>query len=64
MISLAALDRNCTDFHVQADEELKRLLIHGILHLEGFDHATNEITEPMIRLQEEIIRKTGKESLF
>ena len=41
-------------------EELKRLLIHGTLHLLGFDHATNDFaSEPMLIRQEEMMRSLG-----
>jgi probable rRNA maturation factor len=55
VISLDTLVRNAGFFGVSVDEELRRLLIHGILHLDGMDHKSNEKTEPMLRLQEEIL---------
>jgi probable rRNA maturation factor len=55
IISLDTLAANCTQFSVSADEELKRLLIHGILHLSGHDHKTNEPDEEMLVLQEELL---------
>ena len=55
VISLDALEENASAFKVPADEELRRLLIHGILHLSGGDHATNEIKEPMIKTQEDLL---------
>lgn len=39
VISIPALMRNTRTFNVRANEELKRLLIHGILHLSGLDHG-------------------------
>jgi probable rRNA maturation factor len=39
VISVDTLARNARDFKVPADEELKRLLVHGILHLAGYDHG-------------------------
>ncbi|MGP1588070.1 MAG: rRNA maturation RNase YbeY [Treponemataceae bacterium] len=39
IISISALMRNVEVFNVSADEELKRLLIHGLLHLDGQDHG-------------------------
>lgn len=55
VISLPAVQRNAEEFNVNADEELKRLLIHGILHLNGMDHETNEAAEPMLLKQEAIL---------
>lgn len=55
VISLPALARNAADFSVDPDDELKRLLIHGILHLSGLDHASNEASEPMLAKQEALL---------
>lgn len=55
VISLDSLKKNCTDFEVSEDEELKRLLIHGILHLSGLDHSDNSPQQEMLKLQESIL---------
>jgi len=55
VISLDALEENASAFKVSADEELRRLLVHGILHLSGKDHVTNEAKEPMLKIQEDIL---------
>ena len=55
VISLETLEENAVYFTVKPDEELRRLLIHGILHLDGMDHETNEAAEPMLQLQEKIL---------
>ena len=57
VISIKAIERNCENFNVSFDEEVDRLLIHGILHLLGHDHKTNDKDEPMLVLQEEILSK-------
>ncbi len=54
-ISLQALKRNALSFSVETEEELLRLLIHGILHLLGADHETNEATEEMLVRQEALL---------
>ena len=56
-ISLDTLRENSRAFGVDPDEELRRLLIHGILHLDGMDHETNDEAEPMLRLQEKILEE-------
>jgi len=38
-ISIPAMMRNATEFDVSANDELKRLIVHGILHLDGNDHG-------------------------
>jgi len=55
VISLDTLRENARYFNIGEDEELRRLLIHGILHLDGMDHRTNEKNEPMLQLQERIL---------
>ncbi|MCL2600549.1 MAG: rRNA maturation RNase YbeY [Treponema sp.] len=56
-ISLETLRENAGLFGIDEDEELRRLLIHGILHLDGMDHHTNDKAEPMLRLQEQILEE-------
>ena len=38
-------------------EELKRLLVHGLLHLSGMDHATARTEKRMFGLQEKLVRE-------
>jgi len=40
------------------------LLIHGILHLDGMKHKTNDETEPMLQLQEHILAKLSKKQIL
>ncbi len=51
------LRRNASTFNVTEDEELRRLLIHGVLHLSGENHQTNDMSEPMLIKQEKILSK-------
>jgi probable rRNA maturation factor len=64
VISLEALEENASFFHVSSDEELRRLVIHGILHLDGLDHDTNEETEPMLQLQERLLKELSGEHIL
>lgn len=62
VISLAGLARNVEEFRVPEAEELRRLVLHGILHLSGMDHEDNDPSRPMLALQEELLaslRKAG-----
>ncbi len=62
IISLDTVPKNADYFGVSQNEELKRLLIHGVLHLNGFDHGDAHIepgVEPedeMLKLQESLLR--------
>lgn len=64
VISLETLRENARYFESSEDEELRRLLIHGILHLDGMDHETNEKTEPMLELQEKILTDLAGECIL
>ncbi len=55
VVSLDTLARNAAEFSVSQDQELKRLLIHGVLHLTGMDHSDNSPDQPMLVLQEEVL---------
>ncbi len=59
-ISVDSMNRNADSLSVDRAEELRRLLVHGILHLRGMDHSTNDFqTEPMLIEQERIMRELG-----
>lgn len=61
IISLETLPKNAAYFEVSENEELKRLLVHGILHILGFDHGEEHIEkgmEPqceMLQIQENML---------
>jgi len=57
VISVEMVEENAARFGVPPIEELHRLLIHGILHLAGMDHATNAEGEPMLVFQERLLRE-------
>ncbi len=42
---------------VRAREEVLRLLVHGVLHLMGYDHVKKKEAEEMFALQEVILSK-------
>lgn len=64
IISLDTVEENAKYFDVSYEEELKRVLIHGVLHLKGYDHETNDETEEMLKFQEKILKKIDVEGLF
>ncbi|MDD4931319.1 MAG: rRNA maturation RNase YbeY [Candidatus Colwellbacteria bacterium] len=41
------------------NEDIRRLLVHGILHLLGFDHIRKADADLMERKEEETIKKAG-----
>ncbi|MBQ4281400.1 MAG: rRNA maturation RNase YbeY [Spirochaetales bacterium] len=60
LICPQVLSRNAERFGVTENEELRRLLIHGVLHLSGENHSTNDPSEPMLVKQEKILSKIGQ----
>jgi len=69
-ISVDTLKKNAEYFGCDIDSELKRLLLHGYLHLNGYDHGDEHIqkgVEPeceMLKLQEEILLKLQGEKII
>lgn len=70
VISLESLPENAERFGISQDEELRRLLVHGILHLDGLEHTIHDISadalaaEPMLFLQEHIISELSEERIL
>ncbi|MBN2441448.1 MAG: rRNA maturation RNase YbeY [Spirochaetales bacterium] len=54
IISIPTLLKNVNTEHIEREEELKRLIIHGMLHLAGMEHK--EIGCKMLKLQEKILK--------
>ena len=57
VISMETLAKNASYFGTSMNEELKRLLVHGILHLSGLDHENNNPDQPMLVKQENILKQ-------
>ena len=61
IISVETLPKNAAYFEVDENSELKRLLVHGLLHLNGMDHGDEHIEKgvapegEMLVLQEQIL---------
>ncbi len=65
VISMETLERQAAEYEVSREEELKRLVIHGILHLNGMDHASNDTNEEkMLQIQEQILLRLSGDTLF
>ncbi len=62
LISFETLPKNAEYFGVEQNDELKRLLVHGTLHLNGYDHGDAhvepgvEVTDEMLKMQEEALK--------
>lgn len=62
-ISLDTLRRNAREFEATDDEELKRLLVHGILHLAGMDHGSGK-GRAMLSLQNRLLSALKNERIM
>lgn len=62
VVSLDMIRQNSKIYGVTLEEEFKRMTIHGILHLFGYDHSEED--SGMITLQEEILRDLLGEKIF
>lgn len=58
-ISISYAQNNADECDISLNQELKRLLIHGILHLEGMDHGDIHLGDvqscDMLDLQESLV---------
>ncbi len=70
VISVESLPKNALYFEVSENEELKRLLIHGILHLKGLDHGEEHVEKnkmpqcKMLKVQKKLMDFFEEEDLL
>lgn len=62
-ISLETMRRNAVDYEATEDEELKRLVVHGILHCAGMDHGAGKGTG-MLSLQRRLLGVLKEERII
>ena len=60
-ISIEMAKINADEFNVSLNNELSRLIIHGVLHLIGFNDDTEDSKKIMFSKQEEIISNFKKD---
>ncbi|WP_334328646.1 rRNA maturation RNase YbeY [Companilactobacillus sp. HBUAS59699] len=58
-ISIEIVDEHAKDYEHSFDRELGYTIVHGILHLNGYDHIKPEDEKVMIGLQEKILSAYG-----
>ena len=69
-VSLETLPKNAASFDTDVNTELKRLLVHGLLHLNGYDHGEEHIETgktpecEMLVLQEKTLADMGGEKII
>jgi len=63
-ISIEMAKLNADEFNVSLNNELSRLIIHGVLHLIGFNDNTKDAKKTMFSKQEEIISNFQKDICY
>lgn len=61
-ISLDKVYEQAKDYHHSPETELAFLVVHGLLHLNGYDHQTDEDATEMFGLQTDILSELGYET--
>ena len=64
VISLPYAKKQAVELGVSIQEELMRLLIHGVLHLLGYDHEISELEAKKMFKEQERILEIIKPSFF
>jgi probable rRNA maturation factor len=57
VISLETAERKAAEAEISLKEETAFLFIHGLLHLKGYDHNSEEEEEKMFALQERCLER-------
>ncbi len=57
VISLEKAETQAKEFSVSLKEEFLRLLVHGLLHLRGYEHenVSRKIADKMFKKQEQLL---------
>jgi len=56
LISPEVADKNAKSYRIHPDREIKKLLVHGILHLSGYNHERDDGS--MQRKQTKLMRRS------
>lgn len=57
LLSLDQVERQAPDFNQTREKELKRVVVHGILHLKGMTHQGYDWSCEMLQLQEQVLEE-------
>lgn len=61
VISIPTAYRQSLEYRHSVEREIGFLLVHGFLHLIGYDHDDEESERVMFELQEKVLRRMGLE---
>ena len=62
VICLEQVKKNAGSYSVSFSDELKRVLVHGLLHLTGMDHENDGDSSEMFRIQDGLLDSVSGDS--
>ncbi len=64
VFSESRLQSQARDFHHSIDTEFYRLAVHGLVHILGFDHESDQEYEEMWNIESRVLRKISEKFSF
>lgn len=59
VLCVPVVSREAQEQHVSVEAHYAHLIVHGVLHLQGYDHENDADAEEMEALESEIVMKLG-----
>lgn len=59
VLAVETLQREAADLKIPLEHHMQHLVVHGLLHLLGYDHQTDEEADAMESLEVEILARLG-----
>ena len=59
VLCVPVVSREAQEQHISVEAHYAHLIVHGVLHLQGFDHENDADAETMEALESEIVIKLG-----
>ena len=63
-LSYPQIKKQAKEFNISVKEEFTRILVHGLLHVVGYDHTTKKQANKMFSLQEELVDNISKRKII
>lgn len=63
-LCLERCEAQAADYGLSLEEELTRLLVHGIIHLTGMDHQTEQDEQAMLELEIKFLDQFGLKDIY
>jgi probable rRNA maturation factor len=59
VLALETLQREAAELGITLEQHMQHLVVHGVLHLLGYDHQTEEEAQTMESLEVRILARLG-----